>query len=124
VGGDFNCTTIDLGRWGPVLRLPFGMLRNPSRLIDPTSFEPLFTDAHAAGLEYAKSNLMRAGTGVPPWLPMLPRLLRPKVDWILTRGLASVPQTAAVYRAPRTWERLSEHEGVGVTLQLVRPTPA
>jgi endonuclease/exonuclease/phosphatase family metal-dependent hydrolase len=117
IGGDLNTTTIHTGSPGAIARLPFRLAREPSLLRSPEAHEPLFAAAEAAGFDFRSCNLLGVGTGVPPWIP-IPRPIRPRVDWLFTRELETVEGTAQVYPCPRTWARLSEHEGVGVSLRL------
>ena len=117
VGGDLNTTTTSLKTLLSPLPLIWGVPLRPSRLRDPVDFEPLFALAERHAFDYRKANLCGTGTGVPHWA-WIPRWLRPRVDWILTRGIEAVAGTAAVYETPRNWMRLSEHDGVGVRLRL------
>lgn len=116
LGGDLNTTTTSLRTPFSPFPLLWGLPRRPSRLRDPVDFEPLFELALRHGFDHRAAN-QPVGTGVPHWA-WLPRFLRPRVDWILTRGIEPVAGTAKVYGVPRSWLRLSEHDGVGVRLRL------
>ena len=116
----FTLVAVDYGPYEtPLSPLPliWGVPLRPSRLRDPVDFEPLFELAEQHAFDYRRANLHGAGTGVPHWA-WIPRWLRPRVDWILTRGIEAVAGTADVYKTPRDWMRLSEHDGVGVRLRL------
>ncbi len=110
VGGDFNTATIEMPGLHRLLRVARLMLAEPRRFRNPVPYEPLFERLREAGLEIDGANLPLAPTFT--FTRLIPRMLRPKLDWIAIRGLRAVPGSAAVV-APRTSAfapRVSDHD--------------
>lgn len=119
LGGDLNTTTGNLRSKRTLLALLARRAFSPWRIANPVPLEPAFAAAESAGFSHHHSNLRGVGTGIPHWLPAWPRRLRPRVDWILLRGIAAVAGSLGVHPAPRVdGRRLSEHDGVGVEIRL------
>ncbi|MFZ0889245.1 MAG: endonuclease/exonuclease/phosphatase family protein, partial [Candidatus Binataceae bacterium] len=110
IGGDFNTATTEVVGGRDIVRVMGLMLAGPRRFRDPVPYEPLFGLLREAGFEIDGANLPLAPTFT--FTRLIPRLLRPKLDWIAIRGLRAVPGSAAVV-APRTSAfapRVSDHD--------------
>ncbi|MFQ5698128.1 MAG: endonuclease/exonuclease/phosphatase family protein [Myxococcota bacterium] len=119
LGGDLNTTTGNLRSKRSLLGLAARRALTPWRLANPIPLEPVFAVTESAGFSHQGANLRGVGTGIPHWLPAWPRRLRPRVDWILLRGLEPEAGSATVDPTPRVdTRRLSEHDGVGVAVRL------
>jgi endonuclease/exonuclease/phosphatase family metal-dependent hydrolase len=123
IGGDFNTTTMDLTagalRGSLAFRDPQAAVRligklvfRPRRFRAPELYEPLFERLRDSGFTVRGVNVENRPTFtysrlIPPWM-------RPKLDWIAVRGVASVPGTAAVIPARRSpfGARVSDHDFV------------
>ncbi len=108
LGGDFNSATVDLGHPMALARLPLALLRDRRRFRRPQPHEPLFERLRRSGftIEHANAPMVPTYT----FSPLLPRFLRPKLDWIALRGLSPVPGSAAVVGSRQGWGRLSDHD--------------
>jgi endonuclease/exonuclease/phosphatase family metal-dependent hydrolase len=127
IGGDFNTIGVPLGNWwgvklGPreALTLAARCARSTARLADPAPYEPLFAEAESAGFQFRETN---AGQGTFGTHPLVPRFLRPKLDWLLVRELTV--EARATYSAPAAaagpfWQHnpLTDHDGVGIRVRL------
>ena len=110
IGGDFNTATTKVVGARDIIRVAGLMLAGPRRFRDPVPYEPLFGILRKAGFEIDGANLPLAPTFA--FTRLIPRWMRPKLDWIAIRGLRAVPGSAAVI-APRTSAfapRLSDHD--------------
>lgn len=111
IGGDLNTLTVDLSRLGSWLRMMMGMVKNPRRLRQPQAHEPLFDELERANFEYETANQPLAPTYTP--MAGVPRLLRPKLDWLAARVLTPIRATARVIPASDgLGRRLSDHDFV------------
>jgi endonuclease/exonuclease/phosphatase family metal-dependent hydrolase len=110
IGGDFNTTTVNLidprDRRALLARLPI----EPRRLRAPERHEPLFEVLEREGFDYRHANVPLAPTFTPSGL--LPRFMRPKLDWIALRGLKAVAGSAHVTPARHWLKRFSDHDFV------------
>ncbi len=112
LGGDLNTLGVE-----PNLRNAFRLfgqlLRDHRRLVDPVDHEPLFGDAARAGFAWREAN-----DSAPTWGPhaSMPRRLCAKLDWVLLRGVHALPGSGRAAPA-MTSERLSDHDGVVVTVR-------
>jgi endonuclease/exonuclease/phosphatase family metal-dependent hydrolase len=111
IGGDFNTTTLDVNdRWQCAATLLARLPIEPRRLRSPQRYEPLFGVIERAGFEYRAANVRLAPTYTPTGL--LPRFLRPKLDWICLRKLKAVTGSARVVAARNGLRRISDHDFV------------
>ena len=117
-GGDLNTTTTELSSrallWAAV-RL---MIANPKRFRAPQEFEPLFDHLRERGLEIDGVNVANRSTFT--FSGLIPRSMRPKLDWLAVRELRPIEGTAAVVapRSPVLLRRVSDHDFVTVDLEL------
>jgi endonuclease/exonuclease/phosphatase family metal-dependent hydrolase len=127
IGGDLNTIGVPLvNRLGvklaprEALILAARSARGGSRLRDPIPYEPLFAEAEQKGFRFREANTLEGTFGTHP---LVPRFLRPKLDWMLIRDLAieSCAALAAPRAGPGSWWRgtaLSDHDGVFVRVRL------
>lgn len=117
-GGDLNTTTTELMTMGALLRTCARMLITPWRFHSPQRYEPLFERIFERGLTIEGVNVPRRPTFT--FSRAVPTMFRPKLDWIATRGLRSVPRSAAVISARPSFfsARVSDHDFVTVELEL------
>jgi endonuclease/exonuclease/phosphatase family metal-dependent hydrolase len=109
VGGDFNTTTMVVkDRYGFLGAAP-RMVVAPRRFRRPQAHEPLFGRFEQAGIRFGQSNQPLAPTFT--FSSLIPRPMRPKLDWIGLRELQAVPNSARVVSAG-SWlaPRLSDHD--------------
>jgi endonuclease/exonuclease/phosphatase family metal-dependent hydrolase len=117
-GGDLNSTTTELSSrellWATVRE----MIANPERFRAPQAYEPLFEHLKAHGLETDGVNVPNRATFT--FSGLIPRSMRPKLDWIAVRDLRPIAGTAAVVppRSPILKRRLSDHDFVTVDIEL------
>ena len=81
-------------------------------------YEPLFDRIHERGLLIDGANAINRGTFT--FSGIIPRVFRPKLDWIALRDLSPVPRSARVI-SPRLspWSRrASDHDFVAVDVEL------
>jgi endonuclease/exonuclease/phosphatase family metal-dependent hydrolase len=117
IGGDFNTTSADLrGRFG-LARLAVQTMRERNRLRAPEPYEPLFGRLVDAGFSLRDANVALAPTF--RLATMIPRFVRPKLDWIALRQLKAVAGSARVVRATRSWARsTSDHDFISCEVEL------
>ncbi len=116
-GGDLNTTTTDLLSASSAARLAVAMLLNSQRFRAPESYEPLFDRIRERGLRIDGANELNRGTFT--FSGIIPRLFRPKLDWIALRDLSPLPGTARVV-SPRLSilsRRASDHDFVAVDVE-------
>ena len=117
-GGDLNTTTIELRGASAFARMVGAMLTNSRRFRAPGQFEPLFERIRERGLAIEGANAANRGTFT--FSGIVPRVFRPKLDWLALRDLRPVPGTAQVI-APRlstfSW-RASDHDFITVDVDL------
>jgi len=117
IGGDFNTTSADLRRPQGIARLALAMLREPRRLRRPDVYEPLFDKLKGVGFSFDGANVPLAPTF--KLATMMPRFIRPKLDWIAVRQLKPTPGSARVVGAIRRWARsASDHDFITCDLEL------
>jgi endonuclease/exonuclease/phosphatase family metal-dependent hydrolase len=116
-GGDLNTTTTELSSGSQMLATARQMITNPSRFRAPQAYEPLFEVLRDRGLEIDGVNVPNRPTFT--FSGLIPRSMRPKLDWLAVRDLRPVAGTAAVV-PPRTplMRRVSDHDFVTVDLEL------
>jgi endonuclease/exonuclease/phosphatase family metal-dependent hydrolase len=116
IGGDLNTTTVGLhGREQAVKALTRFILA-PRRLRQPQSYEPLFDLIARRGFSIDDANVAGASTFTISGL--VPRILRPKLDWIALRGVRAVAGSAVVV-APRlsaVGRRFSDHDFIACSI--------
>jgi endonuclease/exonuclease/phosphatase family metal-dependent hydrolase len=117
-GGDLNTTTTHLGSRRAMVRTAAQMLMNPQRFRQPQRYEPLFERLAEHALEIHGANVMRRSTFT--FSRVVPRAFRPKLDWLATRELSPVRNSAAVIPArPSIFSpRVSDHDFVMVDIRL------
>jgi endonuclease/exonuclease/phosphatase family metal-dependent hydrolase len=108
IGGDFNTTTANFWSRRECAALLARILLDPRRLRRPEPYEPLFGVLERAGFEYRNANSPLRPTFTPSGL--IPRFMRPKLDWIALRRLTAVPGSARVISARHRMKRLSDHD--------------
>ena len=97
IGGDLNTTTVGLTGSGAVLQAALQIIAAPRRLRAPQPYEPLFRTIADHGFILDDANLPGASTFAVSGL--IPRAIRPKLDWIAMRGMRAVTGSAAVVSA-------------------------
>lgn len=110
VGGDFNTTTLGLPRRSSLVRAGLRLMLEPRRLSDPRRWETLFQRLELAGFRVDGANAADKRTFT--YSRILPRRLRPNLDWIALRGLEPLAGSAAVAPARRSFfsRRFSDHD--------------
>jgi endonuclease/exonuclease/phosphatase family metal-dependent hydrolase len=115
-GGDLNTTTTELWDRAMFLATARKMLADPQRFRAPQAYEPLFDHLRSHGLAIEGVNVANCPTFT--FSGLIPRSMRPKLDWLAVRDLHPIAGTAAVI-APRAWiRRASDHDFVTVDLEL------
>jgi endonuclease/exonuclease/phosphatase family metal-dependent hydrolase len=117
-GGDLNTTTTELSSGSSMLATARQMITNPGRFRAPQAYEPLFECLRDHGLEIDGVNVPDRPTFT--FSGLIPRSMRPKLDWLAVRDLRPVAGTAAVVppRSPVLMRRVSDHDFVTVDLEL------
>ncbi len=94
------------------------MIVNPHRFKAPQPYEPLFERLKEHGLAIEGANVADRATFT--FSGLIPRWMRPKLDWLAVRQLRPITGSAAVV-SPRpsfAWRRASDHDFVTVDLEL------
>ena len=117
-GGDLNTTTTELKGLSSLAGVAARMIASPRRFRAPERFEPLFERMRERGLEFDGANVEYCPTFT--FSGLIPRLMRPKLDWLAVRGVRPVAGTAAVIAPKRTRlsRRASDHDFVTVDIDL------
>jgi endonuclease/exonuclease/phosphatase family metal-dependent hydrolase len=117
-GGDLNTTTTELSSPGALRATAWQMITNPNRFRAPQAYEPLFEHLREHGLEIDGVNVPNRPTFT--FSGLIPRSMRPKLDWLAIRELRPIAGTAAVItpRSPTLLRRVSDHDFVTVDLEL------
>jgi len=117
-GGDLNTTTTELSSRALILATARQMFANPDRFRVPQPYEPLFDHLRARGLAIEGANVANRATFT--FSGLIPRSMRPKLDWLAVRELRPIAGTAAVVppRSPIVLRRASDHDFVTVDLEL------
>jgi endonuclease/exonuclease/phosphatase family metal-dependent hydrolase len=117
-GGDLNTTTTELKGLSSLAGVAAQMIISPLRFRDPERHEPLFDRIRERGLEVDGVNLKYRSTFT--FSGLIPRMMRPKLDWLAVRGLRPVAGTAAVIAPKQSIfsRRGSDHDFVTVDLEL------
>ena len=115
-GGDLNTTTTELSSRALMLATAWQMITNPDRFRAPESYEPLFDRLRERGLEIDGANVAKRATFT--FSGLIPRSMRPKLDWLAVRELRPITGTAAVVppRSSILRRRASDHDFVTVEL--------
>jgi endonuclease/exonuclease/phosphatase family metal-dependent hydrolase len=116
-GGDLNTTTTELSSRALMLATARQMIANPDRFHAPEAYEPLFDHLRERGLEIEGVNVAKRGTFT--FSGLIPRSMRPKLDWLAVRELRPIAGTAAVVtpRSSILQRRASDHDFVTVDLE-------
>jgi endonuclease/exonuclease/phosphatase family metal-dependent hydrolase len=117
-GGDLNTTTTELSSRALMIATAWRMIANPRRFRAPQAYEPLFDHLRERGLEIEGVNAAHRATFT--FSGLIPRSMRPKLDWLAVRELRPIAGTAAVV-SPRSLillRRASDHDFVTVDLEL------
>ena len=116
-GGDLNTTTTELSSRALMLATARQMIANPDRFRAPEAYEPLFDHLRERGLEIEGVNVAKRGTFT--FSGLIPRSMRPKLDWLAVRELRPIAGTAAVVtpRSSILQRRASDHDFVTVDLE-------
>ena len=117
-GGDLNTTTTELAGASSLVGVAAHMIASPRRFRAPELHEPLFERIKEGGLEIDGVNVKYRSTFT--FSGAIPRLMRPKLDWLAVRGLRPVAGTAAVIAPKHSLfsRRASDHDFVTVDLEL------
>jgi endonuclease/exonuclease/phosphatase family metal-dependent hydrolase len=117
-GGDLNTTTTELAGRASLFDVARQMIVNPQRFRAPQAYEPLFDHLRDHGLEIDGVNAANQPTFT--FSGLIPRAMRPKLDWLAVRGLRPVAGSAAVVppRSSILMRRVSDHDFVTVELEL------
>jgi endonuclease/exonuclease/phosphatase family metal-dependent hydrolase len=117
-GGDLNTTTTELSSWSHLRATAREMIANPGRFRAPQAYEPLFEHLREHRLEIEGVNVANRPTFT--FSGLIPRSMRPKLDWLAVRDLNPIAGTAAVVtpRSARLMRRVSDHDFVTVDLEL------
>src|ERR1700723_2406874 len=109
-GGDLNTTTTELSNGSQLWETARQMIANPARFRAPQAYEPLFDHLREHGLEIDGVNVPNRPTFT--FSGLIPRSMRPKLDWLAIRELRPIAGTAAVVtpRAPTLLRRVSDHD--------------
>jgi hypothetical protein len=112
IGGDFNTTTVGLRTRAEVLKAILLFLAEPRRLRHPQTWEPLFERLAESDFEVRDANV--CGKPTFTFSRMIPPMIRPKLDWIASRGLDPIPGSAVVTPARTSFfgHRFSDHDFV------------
>jgi hypothetical protein len=118
IGGDLNTTTVALHNPVAYIRAACRFLVQPRRLADPRKWEPLFRRLEQAGFQLDGANA--AGKRTFTFTRLIPRWIRPNLDWIAIRGLGTMPDSArAVAACSSFWrKRVSDHDFVMCEVRL------
>ncbi len=116
-GGDLNTTTTELKNLRAIALTALHIAVNPARYRSPQSYEPLFERIAERGLEIQGANVMDCPTFT--FSRLVPTRMRPKLDWLATRGVKPVAGSAAVVpaRASLFSPRASDHDFVLVDIE-------
>ncbi len=117
-GGDLNSTTTELTSQTLIFATALKMIVNPHRFKAPQPYEPLFERLKEHGLAIEGANVPDRATFT--FSGLIPRSMRPKLDWLAVRELRPIAGTPAVV-SPRpsfAWRRASDHDFVTVDLEL------
>ncbi|HXN12329.1 MAG TPA: endonuclease/exonuclease/phosphatase family protein [Candidatus Acidoferrales bacterium] len=117
-GGDLNTTTTELSDRASMMTTVWQMITNPQRFRAPQAYEPLFDHLREHGLELDGVNVANRPTFT--FSGLIPRSMRPKLDWLAVRDLRPIAGTASVLtpRSPILKRRVSDHDFVTVDLEL------
>lgn len=117
-GGDLNTTTTELSDRASIKATVWQMITNPRRFRAPQAYEPLFDRLREHGLEIDNVNVANRPTFT--FSGLIPRSMRPKLDWLAVREFRPIAGTAAVVtpRSPILGRRVSDHDFVTVDLEL------
>jgi endonuclease/exonuclease/phosphatase family metal-dependent hydrolase len=117
-GGDLNTTTTELTSRKKILETARQIIVNPARFHAPQAYEPLFDHLRDAGLKIDGVNVPNRPTFT--FTGLIPRRMRPKLDWLAVRDLDPIAGTAAVItpRSPFLMRRISDHDFITVDLEL------
>jgi endonuclease/exonuclease/phosphatase family metal-dependent hydrolase len=117
-GGDLNSTTMELSSRAFLWEAARRMIADPDRFHAPQAYEPLFEHLRQHRLEIDGANVVNRPTFT--FSGLIPRSMRPKLDWIAVRQLRPIAGTAAVVtpRSPILMRRVSDHDFVAVDLEL------
>ena len=117
-GGDLNTTTTELSSRALMLATAWQMITNPGRFHAPEAYEPLFDHLRERGLEIEGANVANRATFT--FSGLIPRSMRPKLDWLAVRELRPIAGTAAVVppRSSILRRRASDHDFVTVDIEL------
>jgi len=112
MAGDFNTTTTELSYRSAVVEVIRRIVVEPRRFRDPERYEPLFERLRSAGFVFDGANVPLRPTFT--FTKVVPPVMRPKLDWLCTRGPRPIPGTAAVVPARRSLlsPRFSDHDFV------------
>ncbi len=118
VGGDFNTTTRELRGLRAIFATAFRAAVNPQRYHAPERYEPLFERLAEHGFDVREAN--QADRPTFTFASLVPARLRPKLDWLATREVRPVPNSAAVVpaRTSPLSRRVSDHEFVMLDIKL------
>ncbi len=118
LGGDLNTTTVDMDKPWALARAVATVAIRPRRFREPQAWEPLFERLRECGFTVDDANVPRAPTFTfSRWVPPL---WRPKLDWVMSRGIRPVSGSPRVIPAhpARFGRRFSDHDFVTCEFRL------
>jgi endonuclease/exonuclease/phosphatase family metal-dependent hydrolase len=112
IGGDFNTTTMELAGARDAIKAMLLLTLIPWRFRRPEAYEPLFARLAEANFRIEGANAI--GRPTFTFSGVVPRWMRPKLDWIALRELEPIEGSAAVVpaRTGRLGCRISDHDFV------------
>ncbi|HUO04023.1 MAG TPA: endonuclease/exonuclease/phosphatase family protein [Candidatus Binataceae bacterium] len=118
VAGDLNSTTRELSSIGGFAGTFADIVVNSGRYRTPIPHEPLFERMFERGFSLEHANVPARGTFT--YHRFIPRMIRPKLDWIAVRDLRAVAGTAAVIPPRRSPFdiRASDHDFITAEIEL------
>ncbi len=95
-GGDLNSTTTELTSQNLIFATALKMIVNPHRFKAPQPYEPLFERLKEHGLAIEGANVPDRATFT--FSGLIPRSMRPKLDWLAVRELRPIREARPSYR--------------------------
>jgi endonuclease/exonuclease/phosphatase family metal-dependent hydrolase len=111
IGGDLNTSTLTRTAAGRKLDAQAAVREDPSRLVEPERYEPLFEIAHGRGYEWKAANAL----GPTERAPAEQSAILGHIDWFLVRGLR-VFDSVIVPAIDEQGNIISDHEMIMTTV--------
>lgn len=115
IGGDFNTSSFERGDKSDKAKVAHALAVDPTRLVAPMAYEPMFDCLSRGGYEWGSCNVAHGatqrtrpdGTPAPPF---------GKIDWLFSRGLVCT-DPAIVPAVDGAGVAISDHEVLAVTIE-------